>query len=197
MKATGIILAIIIVVCFITPGVVAADDIVKKASDLTLPVPTRGSAILGTNESMNEYQGSLLDAANSLIAFFTQIMSLFGMSDTVGTQNMQDTFQRGMPLAYASSSGAQMSPSISQTPTPKPGSIMLRTNPGGVQVFVDDQYKGTTPEDSSKVLVINGIPIGSHYLDLRKPGYTFKRESVQVSDGNWIVFFKELQAVPA
>jgi len=197
MKVAGIIFTIVIVACFVTPGVLAADDIIKKASDLTLPVPTRGSAMLGTNESMNEYRGSLLDSANSLIAFFMQIMSLFGMSDAAGTQNMMDTFQSGIPQGYGSGSNTQNTPVISPTATPKPGSIMLRTTPGGVQVFIDDQYEGSTPDDSSKVLVINDIPIGSHYLDLRKPGYTFKRENIQVNDGNWIVFFKELQAVPS
>ncbi len=197
MKVAGIIFTIIIAASFVTPGVLAAEDIVKKASDLTLPVPTRGSAVLGTNESIIEYHGSLLDSANSLIAFFMQIMSLFGMSDSAVTQNMQDTFQSGLPLGYGSTGRAQKTPIVNPTAAPKPGSIMIRTFPGGVQVYVDDQYMGSTPEDSTKVLVINSIPIGSHSLDLRKSGYIFAKESIQVNAGNWIVLFKELQAVPS
>ena len=183
--------------CFVTPGVLAADDIVKKASDLTIAVPTRGSAAMGTNELMYEFHGYLLDSANNLIAFFMQIMELFGMSNSEGAQKMQDTFQSGMSQGYGLKGGAQKTPAIFPTVIPKPGSILIRTTPGGVQVYIDDQYKGSTPEDSAKVLVINEVPIGSHSLDLRKLGYTFATENIQVSDGDWIVFVKELQAVPA
>ena len=126
MKIAGIIFTIIIVASFVTPGVLAADDIVKKASDLTLPMPTRGSAVFGTNESMTGYHGSLLDSANSLITFFMQIMSLFGMSDSAVTQNMQDTFQSGLPQGYGSTGGAQKTPTVNPTAAPKPGSIMIR-----------------------------------------------------------------------
>jgi hypothetical protein len=197
MNRTRILFAIIIVACYLSPGALAADDILKKASDLTIAVPTRGSAMLGTNESMNEFHGYLLDSANNLIAFFMQIMELFGMSNSEGALKMQDTFQSGMQQGYGLKGSAQKTPTISPTAIPNPGSMMIRTIPGGVQVYINDQYKGSTPEDSKKVLVINEVAIGSHSLDLRKSGYAFATETIQVNAGDWIIFVKELHAVPS
>ncbi len=153
--------------------------------------------MLGTNESMTEFRGSLFDSANNLIAFSMQVLGLFGMPNTDISQKMHDTFQSGIQQGAGFTGGAQKPPTISPAAVPKPGSIMIRTTPGGVQVYIDDQYKGSTPEDSTKVLIINEIPVGSHSLDLRKPGYASSQEIIPVDEGNWIVLIKELHAAPA
>lgn len=192
MKSHLNIFVMVIVASVIIPGAFAAEDLVKTASGLSIAVPTTGTAIMGSNESMHQYQGYLDDSANNLVAFFMQVMALLGMSNTNATLNMQNTLQKGIHHGTTTTSTTS-----SPNSEPEPGSIMIRTKPGGVQVFVDGQYKGSTPEDSSKVLMINGIPIGSHTLDLRKPGYTYAQEIIPVSNGNWVVLFEELQTAPA
>jgi hypothetical protein len=181
----------------VLPVIVAADDIAQKASGLSLAIPTTGTAIAGSNESMDQFQGYLHGAGNSLIDFFMQIMELLGMSQTDAAQYMQNAFQSGLYQSEVSLRQGSPTPGVTATSQPKPGSFVVQTSPGSVDVFIDGQFKGTTPVDSGKVMVISDIPIGSHALELKKTGYTTIKESIQVIDGSWVVFFKEMKAEPS
>lgn len=196
MKRTLITLVLIIVICAIIPGAIAADDIVKQVSDLTIAVPTPGSAMLGTSGSMSQFVQNLNEAAYNIVALFNQVMGLLGMSNTTATQNIQTALKTGHQLNGGSLSTGTPAPQPGSTPGPNSGTIMIQTTPGGVQVFIDGELRGSTPEDPGKVLVINGISIGSHSLDLRKQGYSSAQETIQVNPGSWAVLVKTLQAAP-
>ena len=62
---------------------VAADEInqglLKNISQVPLEIPTTGTAVLGSKESMYEYQSWLNECANRLVAYSNTILALFGM----------------------------------------------------------------------------------------------------------------------
>ena len=192
MKSMGIILSIIIVTCFFISGVQAEEDLVKNALNISIVIPTPGTETLGTTESMTGFQGSLLDSANQLMSLFSQIMGLFGLSNMDYTKNMESTFQGGINQGSGSKNSATATPTIARGQ----GSISIRTTPGGVQVFLNGQFQGQTPDDQNDPLVISDIETGSYRVELRKSGYIFKDETVQVT-GKWCFISRELIRAPA
>jgi hypothetical protein len=45
------------------------------------------------------------------------------------------------------------------------GTLQFSSSPQGAQIYLDNQYKGTTPS------TLSGIPVGAHMLEFRYPGY--------------------------
>ena len=88
-------------------------------------------------------------------------------------------------------------PDYTTTPVPKRhGSISVLTSPGAVQVFVNGQFRGATPADSYKPLVITEIDPGTCSIDLKKSGYIFKSRTVEVKEGQVVSITEELSRVP-
>jgi hypothetical protein len=54
-------------------------------------------------------------------------------------------------------------------PPRQTGTLYLETTPGEAAVYVDGQYKGTTP--STGYLEIKDLMVGDHTIEVRKPGY--------------------------
>ena len=57
------------------------------------------------------------------------------------------------------------------------GSLEISSTPSGSEIYIDGVYKGTTP------LVLSDITTGSHMLELRYPGYTSLKKSVEIKAG--------------
>jgi len=53
MRAIGLVISILLVACLCIPGVLADDDLVQNALNLSIIAPTPGTAMLGTTDSMN------------------------------------------------------------------------------------------------------------------------------------------------
>ena len=45
------------------------------------------------------------------------------------------------------------------------GTLQFSSSPQGAQIYLDNQYKGTTPS------ALSGIAVGAHTLEFRYPGY--------------------------
>ena len=196
MKSIGIILSIIIVTCFFIPVVQAEDDLLKNVLNISIVTPTPGTATLGSKESMTEFHGMLLDSVDQLMSLFSQIMGLFGLSNMDYTKNIESTFQGGKNQAGPNQgSGSKNSATATPTIAKGLGSISIRTTPGGVQVFLNGQFQGQTPDDQNDPLVISDIETGSYHIELRKSGYVYKDETVQVN-GKWCFISRELIRAP-
>jgi hypothetical protein len=57
------------------------------------------------------------------------------------------------------------------------GSLDISSTPQGSEIYVDGVYKGTTP------LVLSDVIAGSFMLELRYPGYTSLKKSVEIKAG--------------
>jgi hypothetical protein len=192
MRAIGLFLSILLVTCLCIPGVLAEDDLLKKASNLSIIAPTPGTAMLGTTDSMNEFNGVLLDSSNQLISLFAKIMALFGISEMDYTKNMDKTLQGGLQSAQGSAKDATATPTLVKGY----GSVSIRTIPGGAQVFFNGEFRGQTPDDQNKPLVISGVETGSYQIELRKSGYISENENIFVKDGGWGYIYRELTRAP-
>jgi hypothetical protein len=76
-----------------------ADDLMKKASNLSLIVPEKGDALLGTKGSMSQMSEWLIQCANSLMGFFTDVMNMLGLGNTDYTKQMNETLTKGLNLS--------------------------------------------------------------------------------------------------
>ncbi len=56
------------------------------------------------------------------------------------------------------------------------GSIDITTTPGGALAYVDGKLVGFTPT------VVEGLPVGTHYVTVRREGHERRVEAVKVSD---------------
>jgi hypothetical protein len=101
INALSIILLIIIVSSFYIPSVRADDDdLMKKASNISVILPTQGNAILGTSESMYQFNYWLMECSYQLISLFNQITNLLGITNINYTNKMQETLQTGLNQTY-------------------------------------------------------------------------------------------------
>jgi hypothetical protein len=64
----------------------------------------------------------------------------------------------------------------SETPLVK-GTIQFTSSPAGAQVYLDNQYRGTTP------CTVTGIETGSHTVEFRETGYQTWSNAIAVSSG--------------
>lgn len=73
-------------------------DLLNKTQNLNLILPEKGTALLGTKESMTEMTDWLIACSYNLIRFFNDTMSVLGIDNTSYTQNMTKTLQNGMNI---------------------------------------------------------------------------------------------------
>lgn len=58
------------------------------------------------------------------------------------------------------------------------GTLQLTSSPTGAEIYLDNQYRGTTPG------TISGVEPGSHTLEFRLNGYKSWKSAITVSSGN-------------
>jgi hypothetical protein len=65
------------------------------------------------------------------------------------------------------------------TPLPeKTGSVKITSSPSGAEVYLDNEYHGTTPN------TINAVPAGNHTVEIREPGYKTWSQDITVTSGS-------------
>lgn len=77
---------------------------------------------------------------------------------------------------------------ISSQPAEK-GTLQLTSSPAGAEIYLDNQYRGTTPS------TIDGIEYGSHTLEYRSKGYNSWKDTITVQSGT-SHYFAALTAQP-
>jgi formylglycine-generating enzyme required for sulfatase activity len=61
------------------------------------------------------------------------------------------------------------------------GTLEIKSNPGGAEVFIDGKKKGVTPEDSAEKLIVR-LPEGDYNVELNKPGIGSATKKVFVGE---------------
>jgi hypothetical protein len=69
------------------------------------------------------------------------------------------------------------------------GTLQLTSSPAGAEIYLDNQYRGSTPS------TISGVVPGSHILEFRKSGYKGWKATVTVPSGV-SNYFAALEALP-
>ena len=65
------------------------------------------------------------------------------------------------------------------TPPPeKTGSIKITSSPSGAEVYLDNEYRGTTPN------TITVVPTGNHTVEIRESGYKTWSQNIAVTSGS-------------
>ena len=77
---------------------------------------------------------------------------------------------------------------ISSQPAEK-GTLQLTSSPAGAEIYLDNQYRGTTPS------TIDGVEYGSHTLEYRSKGYNSWKDTITVLSGT-SHYFAALTAHP-
>ena len=62
----------------------------------------------------------------------------------------------------------------------KTGSIKITSSPAGAEVYLDNEYRGTTPN------TINTVPAGNHTVELRERGYKSWSQDITVTSGSTV-----------
>lgn len=73
---------------------------------------------------------------------------------------------------------------------PATGTLLFSSSPSGAQIYLDNQFHGTTPS------TLTGVVPGSHLLEYRFPGYQNWRTTISVPSGS-SEFYAELTPVAA
>jgi hypothetical protein len=77
------------------------DDMLKNAENLNITVPEKGTALLGSQESMTEMVDWLNACTYTMITFVNDVMNVFGVGNTPYAQNMKETLEKGRSLSSA------------------------------------------------------------------------------------------------
>lgn len=77
----------------------ADDDMVTKAKNLNVTVPQKGTALLGTQESMTEMIDWLNACVDAILSLFRDVMNMLGLGNTTYTQDMIKTLEKGKTMS--------------------------------------------------------------------------------------------------
>ena len=73
----------------------------------------------------------------------------------------------------------------------KTGSVTITSTPSGAEVYLDKEYRGTTPT------TINALPSGNHTVEVRERGYKTWSQDVTVTSGSTVSVSPSLVPVAA
>ncbi|AGB02100.1 hypothetical protein [Methanoregula formicica] len=91
-----LIVFVVVPVFFLSPVQAAdlsEDELLRNAQNLSLEVPEKGTALLGSQESMGEMVEWLNACSRALIGFFNDTMNLLGLSNTSYVKDMNKAFE--------------------------------------------------------------------------------------------------------
>jgi hypothetical protein len=71
------------------------------------------------------------------------------------------------------------------------GSVRILSSPAGAEIYLDSEYRGTTPA------TVTAVPAGNHVLEIRKNGYDRWSAPVTVKAGDMVNISATLVAIPA
>lgn len=102
MRIIPILLLTILIITIVLPaGAEDPDngDMLKKVQNLNVTVPEKGTALLGTKESMTEYVDWLNASYEAMITFVNDVMDALGIGNTSYAQNLKKTLETGADLS--------------------------------------------------------------------------------------------------
>ncbi len=73
----------------------------------------------------------------------------------------------------------------------KTGSIKITSSPSGAEIYLDNEYHGTTPN------TINAVPAGNHTVEVRERGYKTWSQDITVTSGSTASVLPSLVPVAA
>ncbi|HSQ93912.1 MAG TPA: PEGA domain-containing protein [Methanoregula sp.] len=73
---------------------------------------------------------------------------------------------------------------------PENGSVRILSSPPGAEIYLDSEYRGTTPA------TVQAVPAGGHSLEIRQDGYDPWSGSVAVRAGSMVNVSATLIAIP-
>lgn len=102
MRITPILL-LAVMVCTLALPALAADngngDMLKKAQKINTTVPQKGTALLGTKQSMTDMSDWLNECSSAITSLVNDVMGLFGLGSTDYGKQMTQTLQKGVQPA--------------------------------------------------------------------------------------------------
>lgn len=104
MKIFPLLLFILLISAIILPAGAEDpdyDDMLKKTENLNITVPEKGTALLGTKESMTQYLDWMNASTEALITFVNNVLDVFGLGNTSYAQDMKKTLESGKTLSPA------------------------------------------------------------------------------------------------
>jgi hypothetical protein len=102
MKFMPLTIILLIFVIIIVPAPAAAsadDDMVKKAQNLNVTVPQKGTALPGTKESMTEMTDWLNACVDAILSLVHDVMNVLGISNTTYVQDMTKILEQGKTMS--------------------------------------------------------------------------------------------------
>ena len=102
MRILPLVFILFISVVLTVPATAAGsadDDMVKKAQNLNVTVPQKGTALLGTQESMTQMAGWLNACVDTIVSLVHDVTNMFGISDTTYAQDMTKTLEQGKTMS--------------------------------------------------------------------------------------------------
>jgi len=109
MKFIPSLTILLILLCFYVPCV-SADISLENISQVTIEVPPTGTAVLGTKESMTEYQAWLDESAFRLVTYCNTILNIFGMKSM--------DWEQKIPVSSTVTPASTIQATVIPTPTP-------------------------------------------------------------------------------
>jgi|GEM_PF-1732283 hypothetical protein len=73
---------------------------------------------------------------------------------------------------------------------PETGSVRILSSPSGAEIYLDSEYRGTTPA------TVTAVPAGNHTLEIRENGYDRWTAPVTVTAGGILNVSATLVAIP-
>ncbi|MDP2796310.1 MAG: hypothetical protein Q8N94_02210 [Methanoregula sp.] len=105
MRILLLLLCVLLLCVLVLPAGAAEDphydDMLKKARNLNVTLPEKGTALLGSKESMTEMVDWLNACTDAMITFVNAVMDVFGAGNTSFAQNMKKTLETGRTLSPA------------------------------------------------------------------------------------------------
>ncbi|MHB8164355.1 MAG: hypothetical protein ACYDDV_08400 [Methanoregula sp.] len=98
MKIFPLLLSLLLISAIVLPvGAedVNYDDLLKKTRNLNVTVPEKGTALLGTKNSMTDYLDWLNASAYAMITFVDDVLDAFGLSNTSYAQDLTKILKSG------------------------------------------------------------------------------------------------------
>jgi hypothetical protein len=134
MKKAQVSLILILLLCGIIPPAAAdsGEGILANISNASLAVPPTGTAVLGSKESMGEYQAWLNQCAWNITDYSNILLKIFGFNPT----NWGDTIPAGPSTGTAATRAAQTAPSSGASQHYDPFSLEVTTSPTPVPITV-------------------------------------------------------------
>jgi hypothetical protein len=74
------------------------DNMLKKTQSLNITVPEKGTAVLGSKESMTQYIYWMNDSTDALFNLVNNVFDVFGLGNTSYAQDMKKALESGLAL---------------------------------------------------------------------------------------------------